>query len=238
MTTTTPITASTPTSSTPKMALLKRQGMPVEQLEEADALEDARLVSRFPTCLDGALAVRERFRQTGNGDRIPRETNGKLAGEGLLVVTIVKQAVIEVEGQRTIVEDLEDVREDVRLREVATFLGRSWAAQAQIDWTVENWVAVIKFIKRNGSKGAPEEVLAMLLDGPEEWSPALLLSWEFTKREALGMLENPDHLSTQVRHEIEHAIEEAEEEILRTQAAFSILTRGAPEPIRVHIPGF
>src|ERR1035441_2925600 len=99
---TTSQTSAVQTVASPRVALLKRQGAPVEQIEEADALIDERLVECFPGCLDCALAVRERFRQ--NGDRIPRDSSGKLASEGQLIVTIVKHAVIEVEGQRTLVE--------------------------------------------------------------------------------------------------------------------------------------
>lgn len=227
-------TPTVPSTPTPRMALLKRQGMPIEQIEEADAFNDERLAARFPGCLDGALAIRERFRP--NGDRLPRDIGGKLPGEGQLVVTIVKQAVIEVEGQRTLVEDLDDVRTEERLREVAVFM-RSWAGQALFDWTVENWVAVIKIMKRAGSKGASEEIVRTLLEGEEEWSPALLLSWKLARREALGWLESPDYLVADIQAEIQSAIEESEREMRRSYATFAVLKEGTPEPSPVHIPG-
>ncbi len=228
----------TPPVSIPatNMAILKRQGIPIEQIEGEIALSDDRLKERFPGCLDHALAVRERYRP--NGERIPRSSDGRLPTDGMLVVTLATQAIIEVEGQRTIVEDLDDVRTDARLREVATMMGRSWAGQALIEWRVENWVAVITFIKRNGPKGNVEHTLALLLEGEEAWSPVLLLSWRFTRREAIGLIETPDYLQPAVRQEIERAIEEGEREIQRTQTAFTILKKGEPEPSPFHIPGF
>src|SRR6266487_160703 len=219
------------TSSSSRIALFKRQGMPVEQIEESIAENDERLQERFPGCLNGALAVRERYRQTG--DRIPRDMNGKLPIEGQLVVTIVTQAVIEVEGQRTVVEDLDDVRTEDRLREVAVFM-RSWAGQALFDWTVENWVAVIKVIKRAGSKGGHDAVLQTLLGGEEHWSRVLLLSWRLARREALGLLEAPDYLLPDVQAEIQCAIDEGEREIQRTRIAFSLLKEGAAQASSVH----
>jgi hypothetical protein len=163
--------------------------------------------------------------------------SGKLPDEGQLVVTLVRQAVIEVEGQQTLVEDLDDVRTEERLREVAVFM-RSWAGQALFDWTVENWVAVIKVVKRAGTKGGTEGVLPILLSGEEDWSPALLLSWKFARREALGLLEAPDYLVPDIQAEIQRAIEESERAIRQTYAAFAILKEGIPEPCPVHIPGF
>ncbi len=233
MTTTTQNSA-THTPAAPRMALLKRQGMPLEQIEESDALSDERLAARFPGCLDGALAVRERFRP--NGNRLPRDMSGKLPNEGQLVVTIVRRAVIEGEGQRILVEDLDDVRTEERLREVAVFL-RSWAGQALFDWTVENWVAIIKIIKRAGTKGSGKEVLQILLDSEEEWSPALLLSWKFARREALGMIYSPDYLEPGVHVEIQSAIEEGERAVRRSFATFTLLKQALPQPSLVHIPG-
>lgn len=220
------------------MAMFKRQGMPVEQVEEAIALSDALFQERFPGCLDGAIAVRERFRAPG-GDRISRSADGKLPTDGLLVVTLVTEAMIEVEGQRVLVEDLDDVRTDARLREVATMIGRAWAAQALIDWSVENWVAIIRLIKRNGPKGGEvEEVLEHLLAQDEAWSPALLLSWQLARREALGAMESPDDLLPELRQQIEATIAESEREIQRIEAARAILQRGDPVPSAWHIPGF
>lgn len=233
---TTTIPASQPSLSAPKMALFKRQGLPVEQIEEAIALSDERLHERFLGCLDQALAVRERYRPSG--ERLPRSSDGRLSSEGMLVVTLATQAIIEVEGQRTIVEDLDDVRTDARLREVATMMGRSWAGQALIEWSAENWVAIITFIKRNGPKGNAERTLALLLEEEEAWSPVLLLSWRLTQRESIGLVETPDYLQPDVRQEIERAIEEGQREIRQTEAAFSILKKGDSEPSPFHIPGF
>jgi hypothetical protein len=233
--TTSPSTSPASAAST-KMALLKREAVPIEQIEEAIALSDERLRECFPGCLDHALAVRERYRS--NGDRIPRGPDGRLVADGMLVVTLATQAVIEVEGQRIMVEDLDDVRTETRLREVATMIGRSWAGQALIDWRVENWTAIITFTKRNGPKGATEQILELLLEGEEDWSPALLLSWKFTRREAMGLIETPDYLLPEVRQEIEQAIAEGEREIQRTEAAFTLLKQGEPEPSPFHIPGF
>lgn len=231
----------TPTSTSPvatKMAMLKRQGLPVEQVEEAVALSDSLLQERFPGCLDDAIAVRERFRANG-GDRVPRGADGKLPVDGLLVVTFVTQVVIEVEGQRVFVEDLDDVRTETRLREVATMMGRSWAGQALIDWSVENWVGVIRFIKRNGPKGGEvEDVLAQLLAQEEMWSQALLLSWELSSREAMGLIETPDYLVPEMRQRIEAAIAEGEQEIKRIEAARAILLQDGPVPCSFYIPGF
>lgn len=231
--TTTSIPAS---ASTTNLALLKRQGLPIEQIEESLALSDERLCEQFPGCLDQALAVRERYRP--NGERIPRGADGKLPSEGMLVVTLATQAMIEVEGQRTIVEDLDDVRTDARLREVATMIGRSWAGQALIEWSVESWTAIIKFIKRNGPKGQAEEILARLIEEEEVWSPVLLLSWRFTRREAVGLMETPDYLLPDVRQEIEQAIQEGESDIQQTEAAFAILKQGKPQPSPSYLPGF
>jgi hypothetical protein len=226
------------THSATKMAMLKRQGMPVEQIEEAIALSDELLQERFPGCLDGAIAVRERFRANG-GDRIPRGADGKLPVDGLLVVTLATQAVIEVEGQRVLVEDLDDVRTETRLREVATMIGRAWAGQALIDWSTENWVAVIRFIKRNGPKGGEvEQILEQLLAQDEAWSPALLLSWQLARREAVGAMESPDYLLPEMRQQIEAALAEGEQEIRRIEAACAVLQQGDPMPSSLHIPGF
>lgn len=220
------------------MAMFKRQGMPAEQIEEAIAISDDLLQERFPGCLDEAIAVRERFRANG-GDRIPRGPDGKLSSDGLLVVTLVTQAVIEIEGQRVLVEDLNDVRTDARLREVATMVGRAWVGQALIDWSVENWVAVIRFIKRNGPKGGTiEDVLEQLLAQDEVWCPALLLSWEMARREALGTIESPDYLLPEMRQRIEAAIAEGEQEIQRVESAHTILLEGDPVPSSLYIPGF
>lgn len=221
-----------------KMAMFKRQGIPVEQIEEEIALSDEQLQERFPGCLDEAIAVRERFRANG-GDRIPRGADGRLPADGLLVVTLATQAVIEVEGQRVVVEDLDDVRTDARLREIATMIGRAWAGQALIDWSVEDWIAIIRFLKRNGPKGGEvEDVLEQLLAQDEAWSPALLLSWQLARREAVGAMETPDYLLPEMHQQIEAAIAEGEREIRCVETAFTVLQQGNPVPSPLHIPGF
>lgn len=219
--------------ASPKTALLKRQGQPVTPIDEAVALSDERLEAAFPGCLEGALAVRERFRS--NGERIPYDS-GNLPKDGQLVVTIVRAALLEVEGVRTAVDDLDDVRTTERIREIAIFMG-SWAGQATVDWMAENWIAVIRLIKRAGPKGGDDEILQLLLAGGEHWSPALLLSWRLARLEALGQVSSPDFLEAGLQEEIKEAIAQSEQDIRASYVTFANVKKSLFQPVSVYVPG-
>jgi hypothetical protein len=228
-------TSPTPTTSQ-KMALLKRQGHQAELIEESIAESDKLLSEKYPGILDGALAVRERF--GADGRRITaRDSRGQLLKEGQLVLTIATQAVIEYEGQRVLVENVEDVRTDEQVR-AAILLRESWAGQALVEWSAEeNWIARIKVIKRNGPKGSQDEVLHTLVEGPEEWSSALLLLWHFYRQEALGMLTEDHLLKPEQITRMEEAINSGERDMQQTQASTSLLMRGPAQPSPFHIIG-
>src|SRR5581483_4865397 len=220
----------TPTSlsaqASAKMAVLKRPGSPPELLEEAIAIDDARLAERYPGLLENALAIRERFTASGVKVRDPRQTN-----QGQLVVTIVREAVLEIEGQRVWIEDLDDVRTEQRTRDTAVLL-QTWARQAIIEQAIESTPtgprAVIRVIKQAATKGHQSDVFRLLSAGPETWSRALTLSWSLASQEARGYL-SPTQVFEQMGA-IEAAIAQGEDEVKRTEVSTQVLKLGTAVP--------
>lgn len=216
------------------MAVLKRPGNPPELLEETIAADDARLAECYPGLLENTLAIRERFTASGVKVRDPRQAN-----QGQLVVTIVREAVLEIEGQRVWIEDLNDVRTEEKTRDTAVLL-QTWARQALIERTTETTPtgprAVIRVIKQAATKGSQSDVFRLLYAGPETWSVVLTLSWSLARQEAIG------HLSpTQVFEHmgaIEAAIVQGEHEIKQTDISTETLKRGSAVPIPLLLIGF
>jgi hypothetical protein len=224
----------TPTQVSSKMALLKRPGNPPELIEEVVAADDARLTERYPGLLENALALRERFTSSGARVRDPKQAN-----QGQLVVTIVCEAVLEIEGQRVWIEDLNDVRTEEKTRDTAVLL-QTWARQALIEQVVETTAtgprAVIRVIKQAATKGGHGEAFRILNEGPETWSTAITLSWSLTRQEALGNL-SPTQVFEQMEA-IEAAITAGENDVSRTHASTETLKRGPAVPSPFLLIGF
>ena len=216
------------------MALLKRPGSPPELIEEAVAADDTQLAERYPGLLENALALRERFTSSGARVRDPKQIN-----QGQLVVTVVREAVLEMEGQRVWIEDLNDVRTEEKTRDTAVLL-QTWARQALIEQALETTPtgprAIIRVIKQAATKGGHAAVFRILNEGTETWSVAITLSWSLARREALGNL-SPTQVFEQM-DAIEAAITQGENDVRRTQASVEILKRGPAVPSPFLLIGF
>ena len=101
------------TTTANKMALLRRPGEQPTPVPESVASSDEQLAQLFPGVLDNALVHRERTK------------------DGVLQVTIVQKALVEIEGRTLVVDDLEDVRSDEKAREWLVLI-ETWASNADI----------------------------------------------------------------------------------------------------------
>jgi hypothetical protein len=202
------------TTTTNKMALLRRPGEQPTPVPESVASSDEQLAQLFPGILNNALVHRERTR------------------DGVLQVSIVQKALVEIEGRTLVVDDLEDVRSDEKAREWLVLI-ENWASNADIKREVvsdEKLGQALKLTitKKAGPKGSVEAVRASLCAASKAVNPALSVCWELQLLDSQGRLTSTVLL--QHRAEIERAIEAGQQDIERVGRTHLLLMQMQPVP--------
>ena len=210
------------TTTTNKMALLRRPGEQPTPVPESVASSDEQLAQLFPGILDNALVHRERTR------------------DGVLQVTVVQKALVEIEGRTLVVDDLEDVRSDEKAREWLVLI-ENWAAGADIKREVVTdgklgQALKLTVTKKAGPKGSVEDVRAALCAASKAVNPALSVCWELQVLDGQGRLTSAELLSR--RAEIEQAIEAGQRDIDRVERTHLLLMQMQTVPSTLTPTGF